>query len=125
MIRRLAIVVALLGVLAPASAEPSFVGFTGAAFIFGPESQSSVPDVIGQANAAAADAILEGAGFDMGGVTARCSDAALDEVIGQSPAPGEQAEAGALVDLLVSNGVGCVVSGRSGVRLKGLRMKGI
>jgi hypothetical protein len=32
---------------------------------------------------------------------------------------------GALVDVLVSNGIECVNSGGTGVRLRGLRMRGL
>lgn len=85
----------------------------------------AVPSVIGQADAAAADAILEGDGLDLGGVTARCSAETEDEVVGQSPGAGVLVELGSLVDILVSNGEECVLSGAPGVRLRGLRMRGL
>lgn len=120
------VVIALLGTLtAPATAAPSFYGFAGGAFIRGPESSSAVPNVVGQASAAAADAILEAAGFDMGGTTDRCSDEPDNEVVGQDPAPGALAAPGTLVALLLSNGVVCPNSGRVGVRLRGLRIPGL
>lgn len=68
----------------------------------------AVPNVVGEANAAAADAILEGDGLDAGSVTERCSDAADDEVIGQTPESGAMVALGSLVDLRVSNGVVCL-----------------
>lgn len=85
----------------------------------------AVPSVIGQANSAAADSILEGDGLDLGGVTARCSAETEDEVVGQSPGAGVLVELGSLVDILVSNGEECVLSGAPGVRLRGLRMRGL
>lgn len=85
----------------------------------------AVPNVVGQASAAAADAILEGDGLDLGGATARCSPETLDAVVGQSPAAGTQVALGSLVDVLVSNGVECVNGGRNGVRIRGLRMPGL
>jgi hypothetical protein len=86
---------------------------------------TEVPNVIGEASAAAADAILEAEGADLGSVTARCSAEPEDEVVGQSPAPGTLVEEDSLVDLLVSNGVECASSGGNGVRLRGLRMRGL
>lgn len=82
----------------------------------------AVPNVIGQANSAAADMILEGDGLDLGAVTERCSDAADDEVVGQDPAPGVLVDLASLVDVLVSNGVECPSGspGGKGVTLPGL-----
>jgi hypothetical protein len=90
-----------------------------------PPPQFAVPNVIGEASSAAADAILEADGFDLGGVTERCSGAPDDEVVGQSPPAGSLASLGALVSILVSNGVECELRGRAGVRLRGLRMPGL
>ena len=78
----------------------------------------SVPNVIGEASSAAADAILEGDDLDLGGVTERCSDEADNEVVGQAPPAGTMVESGSLVDLLVSNGVECKLRGGAGVRPK-------
>jgi hypothetical protein len=86
---------------------------------------TEVPNVIGEASSAAADTILEGEGLDLGTVTERCSAEPDNEVVGQSPGPGTLVEDDSLVDLLVSNGVECSNSGRNGVRLKGVRMKGL
>lgn len=69
--------------------------------------QGVVPDVVGQASAAAADAILEGDGFDAGTVFSRCSAATADEIIAQNPAAGAMANLGSTVDLYASNGQAC------------------
>jgi hypothetical protein len=95
-----------------------FEGCTGSVAV-------SVPNVIGEASSAAADTILEGVGLDLGGVNERCSAAADNEVIAQSPAPGALVALGALVDVIVSNGVVCTAIPGSGVRLRGLRMRGL
>ncbi len=109
-----------------ASAQ-TFIGFTGIPLISDEVStpQVEVPNVISQATAAAADDVLELAGLDAGGVTARCSLETNGEVIGQSPGPGVLVDVGSLVDLLTSNGQECVLAGAPGVRLKGLRMRGL
>lgn len=83
-----------------------------------------VPDVTDQATSAAADTELEAAGFDLGAVTERCSTEADNQVVGQNPAPGVPAVPGSLVDILVSNGLACS-SGKPGIRLKGLRLRGL
>jgi hypothetical protein len=133
-VKKLAALVAVLFVMtARADAPPSWATGSWATGSWAAGSWATgeappgvaVPNVIGQANAAAADAILEGDGLDLGGVTARCSAETEDEVVGQSPAPGVLVEIGSLVDVLVSNGVECVNGGRPGVRLRGLRMPGL
>jgi PASTA domain-containing protein len=73
----------------------------------------AVPNVVGQATAAAADMILEGVGLDAGTVTAICSGAANNSVISQAPAAGVLVSLGSIVDLFTSNGVACV----GGIRL--------
>ena len=107
-----------------ARADPTFIGFVGIP-LFASVEQVIMPNLIGEANAAAADAILEGVGLDLGGSTARCSAEILDVVIGQSIGPGVSVDIGTLVDVLVSNGVACRQSGSPGVKLRGLRMRGL
>lgn len=69
--------------------------------------QVAVPSVIGQADSAAADAILEGDGLDLGTDTPRCSTATENEIVSQNPAAGTQVALGSLVDVYSSNGVAC------------------
>jgi len=124
---RVALIAALLCV--PMLAKADTYIFAGGAFTRiadgGAPADIPVPNVVGEANFAAADAILEGDGLDLGAVTERCSAAADDEVVGQDPAPGAIVNLGSLVNVLVSNGVECVSSGGVGVRLRGLRMRGL
>jgi hypothetical protein len=123
-VRRLLLAGLAAGALV-SSQDTAAVGWVGIPLQgFGDES-IPVPDVVGEASSAAADVILEAALLDLGAVTARCSAAALNEVLGQDPAPGVLVAAGELVDVLVSNGVACPNSARPGVRLRGLRMPGI
>ena len=102
------------------------VGWVGVPICEAAPGGSQVPttNVIGQASSAAADTLLEADGLDLGSVVARCSTAAMDEVVGQDPAPGVLVDLLTLVDILVSNGVECA-GGRPGVRLRGLRMPGL
>jgi len=66
-----------------------------------------VPNVVGEADSAAADAILEGDGLDLGTVTTHCSAAALDEIIGQDPLAGVLVSLGTLVNVTASDGMAC------------------
>lgn len=65
-----------------------------------------VPDVVGQASFAAADAILEGDGLD-GLDTAVCSSAAAGEVVSQAPSAGVDVPAATVVVVFTSNGTPC------------------
>lgn len=125
--RRATFAIVALGSLAPlvALASTSIVGWVGVPLTEESAVTTAVTNVIGQADSAAAETLLVADGFVLGAVTPRCSSAAADEVVGQSPAPGVLAAAGAAVDLLVSNGVECPQAGRPGVRLKGLRFPGL
>lgn len=71
----------------------------------------AVPNVVGEANAAAADSILEGDGLDLGNTASKCSAATADEVIGQTPIAGTVVASGSLVDVLVSSGTECSALG--------------
>lgn len=82
-------------------------------------------DVVGEADFAAADALLEGDGLDGLEGAAACSAAAEDSIIRQSPTAGTEVPAGTIVTVTASNGVACVISGRPGVRLPGLRFPGL
>jgi hypothetical protein len=131
-VRKLLAIVGLLLVAATAQADYFASGYKASGYyasgyfeVDAGGGQVAVPNVVGEADSAAADAILEGEGLDLGGVTARCSAEAEDEVVGQSPGPGVLVDLGALVDVLVSNGIECVNSGGTGVRLRGLRMRGL
>jgi hypothetical protein len=84
-----------------------------------------VPNVIGEASVAAAEAILELSGLDIGTDTASCSSLALNVIIGQDPTAGTDVEVGSLVNVIYSNGTPCANRGRPGVRLRGLRMPGL
>lgn len=94
-------------------------------FLEGAAAGVQVPTVTGESSTAAADAILEAVGLDLGGATDRCSSEPDNEVVGQSPQAGEIVDLGSLVYVTVSNGVECEIRGRSGVRLRGLRMPGL
>ena len=66
-----------------------------------------VPDVVGEADFAAADSILEGVGLDGNELAAHCSSAAADEIISQNPAAGASVIPGSLIDLTPSTGIVC------------------
>ena len=67
----------------------------------------ATPDVIGEASSAAADLVLEAVGLDLGTVTARCSSAALNQVIDQAPPAGTIVALGTLVVISTSNNTPC------------------
>lgn len=115
---RRALAIAGLTLIAGA-AQAEFIGWVGVPLIVDDSGTIPVPNVIGEANAAAAEAEFEAVGLDIGATTARCSDETVDEVVGQDPAPGVLVAPAALVDVLVSNGVECP-SGIPGVRPRGL-----
>ena len=106
------------------SAHPDIVGWVGIPLELD-ETTAAVSNVIGQASTAAAEAILIGDGFVLGTVNTRCSASPLNQIVGQSPTPGQLAPLGSAVDLLASNGTACPRAGRPGVRLRGLRMPGL
>lgn len=109
-----------------AHAAPSFYGFAGGAFIQGPQnSGSAIPNVVGQATSGAAATVLTGAGFVLGVVTTKCSVATLNQVIEQDPTAGTLAVGGTAVNVATSTAVACVPRGGSGLRLRGLRMRGL
>lgn len=114
--RRLAAIALGIMLAAPARADFIAPGFFSTGFIeagFFEEDAAgtvAVPNVVGEASAAAADAVLEGVGLDLGTDTARCSAAASGEVIGQSPPPGAEVALATLVNVDTSSGVAC--SGR-------------
>jgi beta-lactam-binding protein with PASTA domain len=110
---------ALIGLLLPGLAAADTFMFAGGAFTrLNDAAQVAVPDVVGEASPAAADAILEAALLDLGEVGLTCSAAAEDEVLSQNPAVGATVDEGSLVDIVVSNGVVCTGSG--GGRRRGL-----
>lgn len=113
--RALLIGLVALAVTLPLRAE--FVGWVGIPLIIEDENLIAVPSVRGEANFAAADAILEMAGLDGGAEAERCSDAAENSIVGQSPEAGTLVSAGTLVNLLSSNGEECKASG-GGLRPK-------
>lgn len=71
------------------------------------ENTVAVPDVVGEADFAAADLVLEGVGLDGGTETEKCSGAPDNEIIDQSIASGTIVALGTLVNLSSSNGVAC------------------
>jgi len=113
--RRLLAVAALLVTL-QANAAP-VTGWVGVPLIAddGASSSVAVPDVVGEADSAAADTILEGDGLDLGSVFERCSAEADNEIIGQNPDAGTLVALGSLVYVTASNGTEC--SGRPRTRL--------
>jgi hypothetical protein len=95
----------------------------------GEASTVAVPNVVGEANFAAADAILEGDGLD-GAESAACvfdlMEYPEDEVIRQSPIAGTMVSLGSIVIVTVSDGTACELSGRPGIRVPGgLRVPGL
>jgi beta-lactam-binding protein with PASTA domain len=113
--RRL-IAIAVLGSVLAAPARADFIasGFFASGFVVdgffvadGGSPQVTVPNVVGEADFAAADAILEAASLDAGTETEQCSAAPDNEVIGQNPIAGATVSTGTLVDLTTSNGVAC------------------
>lgn len=86
-----------------ASAQAAIVGWVGVPL----EGGVTVPNVVGEANSAAADVILEAVGLDLGTVSEQCSAEPDDEVLAQNPLSGANALLGSLVDINVSNGVAC------------------
>jgi len=109
-VRRLAALALLL--VAPAHADYFAPGYFAAGYnvsgYFAEDAGSdvAVPNVVGEANFAAADAILEGEGLD-GAEIEVCSAEAEDEVVSQSPAAGSLVALGTVVDVRTSNGVAC------------------
>lgn len=75
----------------------------------------AVPDVVGEANFAAADMILEAASLDGGTETVACSAETADEILAQNPVAGTEVAASTSVDLTSSSGTAC--TGRPAVRL--------
>jgi hypothetical protein len=65
-----------------------------------------VPNVIGEASFAAADAILEGDDLD-GSESSRCSAETVGEVIAQSPSAGLLVASGTVVSVTTSSGMEC------------------
>ncbi len=100
------ILIGLLGASLPAQGDT--IIFAGGAFTrLSTTIQVPVTDVVGQANSAAADALLELDGLDLGNVTETCSIVADDVVIDQDPNAGESVNEGSLVDVTVSDGTTC------------------
>ena len=80
----------------------------------------AVPDVVGEADFAAADAILEGDGLDAGTEIEQCSSEAENVIVAQDPTAGVEVEAGSLVNLWSSNGEACRGGGQGisiGIRI--------
>lgn len=82
------------------------VGWVGIPLRNGAASTVAVPDVVGEANFAAADAILGGVGL-LGFEIEVCSAAANDEVVSQDPVATTVVALGSTVDVRTSNGVAC------------------
>jgi hypothetical protein len=93
------------GLLFTQQAGAAYYAFAGNAFTFSAGS-IAVPDVVGLSEAAA-DAALEAELLDSGTITQTCSSEPIGEVVGQSPAAGVLVNAGALIDLDVSDGTAC------------------
>lgn len=105
--RRL-VLVAVCGLLSLAARADHYVFAAGAfTFVTDADTTVEVPDVVGEADFAAADAVLEGVGLDGGTETAVCSPAAASEIVGQNPQAGDFVELGTLVNLLSSSGTPC------------------
>lgn len=78
----------------------------------------AVPNVVGEASFAAADAILEAALLDGGTETEVCSAATNNSIVSQSPAAGTLVAEDTLVNLRSSNGVACPPSGGAEIILQ-------
>ena len=87
----------------------------------GEATSAAVPNVVGEADFAAADAVLEGVGLDGGTETEVCSAAADNEIVGQSIAAGTIVALDTLVNLRSSNGTPCPDGGGADVILRRLR----
>jgi len=114
---RVAIAAAVL--LFSSSAAADAFMFAGGAFtrVVSGGGTVAVPSVIGEADFAAADMILEGDGLDGAEQNPVCSNAPADEIVGQDPPPGTLVASGAIVAVTPSSGAEC--KGSSG----GLRPK--
>lgn len=115
----------VLALLIPAltSADPTFYGFTGAAIVQGPDSATiAVPDVFGDDETTATTTIT-GASLAVGGTSTGCSTNTSGTVIRTVPTIGTLVAESSNVFLVLSTGTAC--TGRPGVRLRGLRMRGL
>lgn len=116
MSKRLAALLILGGILAPLPGawaadyfESGFhvSGYFETGYFEAEEAGVSVPDVVGEADFATADGILEGVGLDGGTETVRCSAETANEIIAQNPAAGISVPLATLVDLISSSGTAC------------------
>lgn len=94
----------------PAWANGTWAAGTWAAGIWGASAAPTtveVPNVVGQADFATADGLLEADGLD-GLEVEECSSAADGEVIRQSPIAGTLVDLGTIITVFTSSGVECV-----------------
>jgi beta-lactam-binding protein with PASTA domain len=106
---RLLAALVVLGSLmaAPAHACDTIVGWVGVPLCqAAPASDVAVPDVVGEASFAAADAILEGDGLD-GLELEACSAAMAGEIVAQNPSAGTLVALGTVVGVSASSGTEC------------------
>ena len=101
--KRLTATILALLACSSASAE-TIIGWVGIPLT---QSTIAVPNVVGEANFAVADTILEAAGLDGGTETVVCSNETADEIIAQSPIAGTQVQPLSLVNLTSSSGSSC------------------
>ena len=81
--------------------------FAGAVYLLTRPDQATVPNVVGNQSSVAVTR-LGNAGFEVSIETVRNDDVARDRVAQQRPSPGERAEEGSTVRLIVSSGPGQV-----------------
>ena len=101
--KRLTATMLALLICSSASAE-TVIGWVGIPLT---QNTVAVPDVVGEANFAAADTILEAAGLDGGTETVVCSNETANEIIAQSPTAGTEVQPLTLVNLTSSSGSSC------------------
>jgi beta-lactam-binding protein with PASTA domain len=92
-------------------------GFAETGFFEESTPQVAVPNVIGQADFATADGILEGDGLDGNELAPVCSSEPEFEIVRQSIAAGTLVDQGTVIDLRASNGVACPVGGGGSNRI--------
>jgi hypothetical protein len=127
-VRKLASVAVSLVALAGTAHAAGFIepGFFETGFIEegffeedgAPPMDVAVPDVVGQADFAAADTIFEGDGLDGNELAARCSTAPLNEIISQNPIAGALVPLGTIIDVTPSSGMECPPGGGSRLDLQ-------
>jgi hypothetical protein len=113
-VRKLLAIVGLLLVAATAQADYFASGYKASGYyasgyfeVDAGGGQVAVPNVIGEADFATADGILEGVLLDGFELAAVCSNEAADEIIKQSIAAGTEVALGTVINLTPSSGMAC------------------